>query len=331
MKRSTALVLVVAVSLGSLVLGGPTCTSSVPIVGQISSVIHEPSVTLEDAVEDGDECVYPDSAPDDDASSGSSDSIPKSSRYEPGAAGDWSWSFSLRTRYSEVESDLAVRTLGREGRIRSWTTDLGACLVGDRWPVGLRVPHWSWEGYGAYSELSGENLGLQVMPQYFIMKEDSEVVNLSVFAVAGYEKTWFKDDPGIEDASYATWGVGARIGKSIGIGRLSLGYIYQPWINLDGDTIHGVDAELNGSDTIDCHAATLGYTVGFGEGFYGSLAATWEYTEDLPDQYDSDEYLGRATLGYGTECWSVEASYGRTIASDDYAAWDAGLAVSVRW
>ena len=140
MKRSTALVLVVAVSLGSLVLGGPTCTSSVPIVGQISSVIHEPSVTLEDAVEDGDECVYPDSAPDDDASSGSSDSIPKSSRYEPGAAGDWSWSFSLRTRYSEVESDLAVRTLGREGRIRSWTTDLGACLVGDRWTVGIRVP-----------------------------------------------------------------------------------------------------------------------------------------------------------------------------------------------
>jgi hypothetical protein len=36
-------------------------------------------------------------------------------------------------------------------------------------------------------------------------------------------------------------------------------------------------------------------------------------------------------LGYRTECWSIEAGYGRTILSDDFDEWDADLAVAFKW
>jgi hypothetical protein len=247
--------------------------------------------------------------------------------YEPGETGDWTWAFGLKSGFRSVESNLVFAP----GDFRIWETDLDAHAVNGRWAVSLSVPYQDWEGYGVFGELGGKSLGLQVAPQYFFMKQDSEAVDLSVFAVAGYKRLAFDGDPvngkggNLDDASYVTWGFGALIGKSFSIGDLSLGYVYQPWINIDGD------AELDGSSTLDYHSATLTYAFGLGGGLYGSLAATWNYTEDLPDQFDSDEYLGRAMLGYRTECWGIEAGYGRTILSDDFDEWDADLSVSFKW
>ncbi|MBT3289931.1 MAG: hypothetical protein HN380_21485 [Victivallales bacterium] len=245
--------------------------------------------------------------------------------YEAGEAGDTSVFLSLSGSYLEQESNVAVRLLGAEGTLRTWRTDLDAHFVQDRWVVSVNVPYKVWKGYGAYEEMEGESLAMQVVPQYFVLQQDSEMVDFSVFAVGGVEHNWFDDDPGIDDVTYVSWGAGAQIGKTFGFGDLSLGYTYQPWINIDGDE------ELNGTDTLDYHSAALMYAFGFGEGFQGSLKAIWKHTEDLPDDYDSDEYLGRVALGYATECWSVQGAYGQTLASDDFDEWSAELSVSFRW
>jgi hypothetical protein len=247
--------------------------------------------------------------------------------YEPPAAGEWGWIFSTKGTYRSVESNVVAlpALAGQEGHVRIMRLDLDGHMVSDRWVVSVNVPYQSWKTSGAYDGLEGESLAIQVVPQYFIMKQDSEVVDLSVFAIGGYEHNWLDDDPGIDDTDYVTWGFGALIGKSFCFGDLSLGYAYQPWINIDGDT------ELDGTDTMDYHRAELAYTFGMGEQFYGQLKAIWKHTEDLPSIYDSDEYLGRAMLGYATETWGVEAGYGRTIASDDYREWDADLSVFFRW
>jgi len=249
------------------------------------------------------------------------------SDYEPGETGDWTWAFGLRSGFRSVESNLPLTP----GDLRLWTTSLDAHAMNGRWVVSVSVPYRDWEGYGAFGEFGGKSLGLQVVPQYFITRQDSEAVDFSVFAVAGGEQITYDGDPrnakggALDDANYVTWGVGALVGKTFRLGDVSLGYTYQPWINVDGD------AELDGSSSSEYHSATLTYAFGLGDGLYGSLAATWNYVEDLPDQFDSDEYLCRAMLGYGTECWSVEASYGQTILSDDFDQWDAGLSVSFRW
>jgi hypothetical protein len=245
--------------------------------------------------------------------------------YEPAEAGEWSWVFDARGKYRSVESNVAVTTLGQEGHARIRRMDLNAHMVSDRWVVSINMPYKNWEGYGAYEELGGQSLAIQVVPQYYIMKQDSEMFDFSVFAIGGYEHNWFDANPGIDDTDYVTWGVGALIGKTFCFGDLSLGYTYQPWINVDGDK------ELDGTDTMDYHRAELAYTVGLSKNLYGQLKAIWNHTEDLPATYDSDEYLGRVTLGYGTECWGVEASYGRTLVSDDYDEWDTDLSVFFRW
>lgn len=259
------------------------------------------------------------------ASQGGSGSGGYGSSYEPSEAGDWSWIFQLTERYRVIESNIAVTTLGQEGHLRAWETDANAYLVGDRWGVTISMPFRSWEGYGAYSELGAESLGLQITPQYFIMQQDSESVDLSVFFVVGYEHTWFTDDPGLDDVDYVTYGVGALIGKTFAFGDLSLGYCYQPWMNIDGDD------ELDGTSTMAYHSAALTYSVPLSCGVVGSLQAIWEHTGNLPDTYDSDQYLGRATLGYHTEGWSVQAGLGRTLYSDDFREWSAELSAIFRW
>jgi hypothetical protein len=157
------------------------------------------------------------------------------------------------------------------------------------------------------------------------MQQDSEGINLSLLMTAGFERVWYDEDMPFDDADYVTYGVGALIGRTFAFGNLSLGYLYQPWINIDGDD------ELDGTNTMDYHNATLTYSFGITENLYAGLQAIWEYTEDLPDVYDSDQYLGRAMVGYGTECWGFQASYGRTLYSDDFGSWSTDLMLFCRF
>lgn len=245
--------------------------------------------------------------------------------YEPSETGEWSWVFKVTENYRVVESDIAETTLGEEGHLRLWTTTASAYLIGDRWGVTFQMPYSNWDGYGAYENYGGESLGLTVTPQYFVMKQSSESVDLSVFAVLGYERVWFSDDPGFDDPESFTYGLGVLLGKTFSFGDISLGYSYQPWRNTDGDE------GLDGTDTTEFHNAALTYTFAVTDNLYASLQTIWEYTENLPDEYDSDQYLGRAKLMYETECWGVQASFGRTLYSDDFSEWDTDLSVVFRW
>jgi hypothetical protein len=339
MKRLTALILAAAISVGSIAQAKNNGQTRYPkyqimycpdtLLGQLALMVHG-SLKALDSAQEGRllllAIINPGlaSAASAAASSAWMDRF-FGSFYEAGDAGDTSVFLSLSGSYLEQESNVAVRLLGAEGTLRTWRTDLSAHFVQDRWVVSVNVPYKIWKGYGAYEQIEGESLAMQVVPQYFVLQQDSEMVDFSVFAIGGVEHNWFDDDPGIDDATYVSWGAGAQIGKTFGFGDLSLGYTYQPWINIDGDE------ELNGTDTLDYHSAALTYAFGLGEGFQGSLKAIWKHTEDLPDDYDSDEYLGRVALGYATECWSVQGAYGQTLASDDFDEWSAELSVSFRW
>jgi len=244
--------------------------------------------------------------------------------YEPSSSGAWTWVVDASAKYSVSES---LHTFTPDAHLRAWRADLNAHMVGDRLTVTFNVPYRQWKGYGIYElfDMDGESIGLNILPQYFIFREDSECYDLSVFAMGGYEHVWFKDNPGFDDMDFLNLGIGAMVAKSFDFGRLSLLYGFLSRVNIDGDDM------LSGNKLLNTHNTVLSYSFGITDDIYGSLQGIWQYTPSLPSGYDANTYKGRASLGYATESWMVEVAYGRTLASTNFREYEVELSAGYRW
>ncbi len=248
----------------------------------------------------------------------------QSSPYEPSSSGAWAWVVDGSVSYKNSE---ALGMFTPNPHIRTWQADLNASMVGDRLTVTFNVPYRNWKGYGIYEffDLDGESIGLNIIPQYFIFREDSECYDLSVFTQVGYEHIWFKDYPGVDDTDLLNLGVGAMIGKTFDFGRLSLLYGFGSRVNIDGDDM------VTGNKMLNTHNTVATYSFGITENIYGSLQGIWQYNPSLPDGFDANTYKGRASVGYATESWMVEIAYGRTLNSTNFREDEIEFSAGYRW
>lgn len=250
-----------------------------------------------------------------------------SSPYEPSSSGEWTWIMDGSVKYTNSE---ALGMVTPNPHLRSWQADLNAHMVGDRLTVTFNVPYRNWTGYGTYEflDMDGESIGLNIMPQYFIFREDSECYDLSVFTQVGYEHVWFKGNPvvDVDDMDFLNLGVGAMIGKTFDFGRLSLLYGFGSVINIDGDDM------VTGNEMLNTHSTVATYSFGITENLYGSLQGIWQYNPSLDSAvYDANTYKGRASVGYATENWLVEVAYGRTLASTNFREDEIEFSAGYRW
>lgn len=244
--------------------------------------------------------------------------------YEPSAGGT-EWFFDAGTSYRVRESHVAERVFGQDAHIRTWKVDMNANMVSDRWSLGINVPYSIWRTNGSYSGLNGESIGLNLVPQYLVLREDSEVCDMSVFALGGYEHVWFNNDVGVDDMDFVTWGVGTMVGKTFEFGRVSLAYGFEAKKNIDGDDL------VTGNGSLKTQSAALTYGFALTENLYGSVQGLWEHTRGLPSVFDSSAYTGRATLGYVNDRWTVETGYARTLSSKNFRDYEVELTVGYRW
>jgi hypothetical protein len=313
LKKLTALVVILGFlgSSAAVLAGESSCSSS---SGWVMALLQDPDFLLLSRANPGQAAF----------ALGMASAFDAMSPYEPSSSGAWTWIVDGSVKYKNTE---ALDMFTPNPHIRTWQADLNASMVGDRLSVTFNVPYRNWTGHGIYElfDLDGESIGLNVIPQYFIFREDSECYDLSVFTQVGYEHVWFKSDPGVDDTDYLNLGVGAMVGKTFDFGRLSLLYGFGSRVNIDGDDM------VTGNEMLNTHNTVLTYSFGITENLFGSLQGIWQYTPSLPVGLDANTYKGRASVGYATENWMVEVAYGRTLASTNFREDEIEFSAGYRW
>ena len=251
-------------------------------------------------------------------------------RFSPPREGlrDTQYDVSATTLYAEERLRLPVGDLRTTARTRG--VKLNGRITRDRLTARLSAFHHDVSNTGIFEAMDHEWIGAGALLQYRALSQSSAPVGLRLLGSAVFSRTRYEDEiPEVaQDTSYLTPGAGIAADRAFGSwGAVSAVYHYAATYALGDDR-----RQVTGRRDIRNHAAGLSWTlpvfVRARSTLWASCRSIYNYTPDLPDEYDNDAVEISGELAYRRDAWAVSASVDHVLEDDTVGRnWTARLSV----
>ncbi|HQC54079.1 MAG TPA: hypothetical protein PLE92_13150, partial [Lentisphaeria bacterium] len=234
--------------------------------------------------------------------------------------------FGLSSSYDEYRYKSLRRLTGEDAYGRMWHTAARVHAVKDRLILSASLGYEEYWGTGLMDRSDYSALSLDFVPQYYLLRQDVELIDLAVFMSLGGEHLWF-DDSRLRDDQLDMWhyGGGLGAGRTFRFGDFWLAYLYQCHKNADGDD------GVTGDGEQGTHRLGLTYTGLITEQIPVQASIFYNHSSRLPKELDSDDFEGAVRIGWRSESWSLMLGYRQLFDSSDLRNWGIDCKFTYLW
>lgn len=253
--------------------------------------------------------------------------VPKISCYEaPVEIGSWALQFGLSSSYDEYRYKSLRRLTGEDAYGRLWRTTGRMHAIKDRLVLSTSLTYEEYWGTGLMERADYTSLSLEFVPQYYLLKQDVDLVDLAAFLTIGGEHAWF-DDSRLRDDQLDLWhyGGGLGAGRTFSFGDFWLIYLYQCHKNADGDDGPTDNGEL------PTHRLGLTYTAFITKQIPVQTSIYYNHYSRLPSVCDSDDFEAALRIGWLGENWSLMLGGRKLLDSSDFRNWGVDCKFTYQW
>lgn len=242
----------------------------------------------------------------------------------PAQIPEWRVYWDLSSSYIHDDFDVLA---GAPGLAKTHTLSQSVSMTAIHDRVGIVTSlTYDWidpdDGFG---DTAYDRIGFRLTPIWTLLEQVTDGFNLDLITSVGASHSWYDEDITIDDPSRIYGTVGLGIGRFFSFGGLSLSYLYGVSRNISGDD------EITDKATIPVHTTSLTYTAPLARKWLVSLGIDWQHTNDMPSDYDSNEYFGRGAVSYSGTRWGASADVERSISSGNQREWALTGRVSYHW
>lgn len=255
------------------------------------------------------------------------DSKEDSPTYEaPAEIGSWNMYYGLSSSYDEYRCKAMTRLAGEDGYGRTLRTTARAHAVQDRWALSLSLAYEEFWGTGLLDNSDYSSLSLDFTPQYYLLQQETDHIDLMAFLTIGGEHFWF-DSNGPQDEQLDLWRYGGGIGagRTFSFGDFWFVYLYHCHRNADGDD------GLTGNGELPIHRLGGIYTVGLTKKIFAQASIFYNHFAGLPKVLDSDDFEGALKVGWRSENWQFLVGYNQLFDSSDLRSWGIDCKLRYLW
>ena len=202
--------------------------------------------------------------------------------------------------------------------------------------VAMPIDHLSFDG--EFNDYDLTRVGLVVTPRLRLLRQESNVVDLSAGVSTYFMYTWFDendaynrlietDNVSEDNAQHAGIGPLLTIEKDFELASVGVGAIYQRGFNLGGDEVFFDDEDDNRREDVGVGKIAANVGVPIGDSWLINGLATYTHVVDHYDDLDSDWF----TLGLGAsyvvnDKWTIDAMFDIDAGRDDVdSRWQVSL------
>jgi hypothetical protein len=244
----------------------------------------------------------------------------------PVEIGTWRLHFGLSSSYDEYRYKALRRLTGEDAYGRLWSTTARVHAVKERLILSGSLSYEEYWGTGLMDRADYSALSLEFVPQYYLLRQDVEFIDLAAFLSLGGEHTWF-DDSRLRDDQLDVWhyGGGLGAGRTFWFGDFWFAYLYQCHKNADGDDGVTGDGELG------THRLGVTYTALLTKQIPLQASIYYNHYSQLPKELDSDDFEGAVRVGWRSENWSLLLGYRQLFDSSDFRNWGVDCKFTYLW
>lgn len=244
----------------------------------------------------------------------------------PQEIGSWRMYYGLSSSYDEYRYKAMTRLAGEDGYGRTWRTSARAHAVQDRWALSMSLAYEEFWGTGLLDNSDYSALSLDFTPQYYLLQQELDHIDLMAFLTIGGEHVWF-DSNGPQDEQLDLWryGGGLGAGRTFSFGDLWFVYLYHCHRNADGDD------GLTGNGELPLHRLGAVYTAGLTKNLFAKVSVFYNHFSGLPKALDSDDIEGALKIGWQSESWQLLLGYRQLFDSRDLRSWGVDCKFSYLW
>lgn len=251
----------------------------------------------------------------------------KKSRYEaPVEIGSWKLHFGLSSSYDEYRYKSLRRLTGEDAYGRLWRTTARVHAIKERLVLSTSLSYEEFWGTGLLDRDDYSSLSLDFVPQYYLLRQNVDPIDLAVFLSIGGEHAWY-DDSRLKDDQLDMWhyGGGFGAGRTFWFGDIWFSYLYQCHKNADGDD------GVTDNGEYPMHRLGLTYTTLLTERIPIQASIYYNHSSRLPKEYDSDDFEGVLSTGWLGKNWSLMLGYRQLFDSSDLRNWGIDCTFSYYW
>ncbi len=255
------------------------------------------------------------------------DGSPFKSRYNPPMEiGAWKLRFGLSSSYDEYRYKALRRLTGEDAYGRLWRTTARLHAVKERLVLSSSLSYEEFWGTGLMDSADYSALSLEFVPQYYLLRQSVDLIDLAAFLSLGGEHAWY-DDSRLKDDQVDTWhyGAGFGAGRTFSFGDFWFAYLYQCHKNADGDDGVTGDGELG------THRLGLTYTTLLARQVPLQASIYYNHSSQLPKELDSDDFEGAVRVGWRSENWNLLLGYRQLFDSSDIRNWGVDCKFTYLW
>jgi hypothetical protein len=245
---------------------------------------------------------------------------------EPVEVGSWRMYYDLSSSYDEYRYKIMTRLTGEDAYGRTWRTTARAHAIKDRWGLSLSLGYKEFWGTGLLDNSDYSSLSLDFTPQYYLLQQDLDHIDLMAFLTLGGEHFWF-DGNSLQDNQLDLWryGGGLGAGRTFSFGDLWFVYLYHNHRNADGDD------GLTDNGELLIHRLGGVYTVALTNKIFAQATLYYNHFSGLPKVLDSDDFEGAVKVGWNGDKWQFLVGYNQLFGSRDLRNWGIDCKCSYRW